>query len=201
MTINSKRMWEFCVVVLLAIVCAVIVMSMIGPQDAADPESRTPDVAPSVVMVDYGGQALSYVAEVETFARAVQAHQLTELAAEVDRQKADAERARLARERAAMARPAPAPAPSARPSVSAGSSVWDQIAQCESGGNWAINTGNGYSGGLQFAHSSWTGFGGREFAPMAWQASREQQIVVAERILASQGWGAWPACTRKLGLR
>jgi hypothetical protein len=80
-------------------------------------------------------------------------------------------------------------------------SVWDSLAQCEAGGNWATNTGNGYSGGLQFAHSTWTGFGGREFAPAAWQASRDAQIVVAERVLASQGWGAWPACTRKLGLR
>lgn len=97
--------------------------------------------------------------------------------------------------------PAPAPAPSApAPAVSAGS-VWDALAQCEAGGNWATNTGNGYSGGLQFAHSSWTGFGGLEFAPAAHLASREAQIVVAERILASQGWGAWPGCTAQMGLR
>jgi hypothetical protein len=94
-----------------------------------------------------------------------------------------------------------APQPQSRATVSAGGSVWDSLAQCEAGGNWATNTGNGYSGGLQFAHSTWRSFGGGEFAPMAYQASREQQIVVAERVLASSGWGAWPACTRKLGLR
>jgi len=104
---------------------------------------------------------------------------------------------------------APPPAPRSQPApqsqsaatVSGGGSVWDSLAQCEASGNWSINNGNGYSGGLQFAHSTWTGFGGGEFAPMAYQATREQQIVVAERVLASQGWGAWPGCTRKLGLR
>ena len=77
---------------------------------------------------------------------------------------------------------------------------WDAIAACESGGNWSINTGNGYYGGLQFSASTWRAYGGGEFAPNAHQATREQQIVVAERTLASQGWGAWPACSRKLGL-
>ena len=83
----------------------------------------------------------------------------------------------------------------------AGGSVWDAIAQCESGGDWSINTGNGYSGGLQFAQGTWLGHGGGEFAPQAHLATREQQIAVAERVQASQGWGAWPACTAKLGLR
>ena len=76
--------------------------------------------------------------------------------------------------------------------------VWDQLAQCESGGRWNINTGNGYSGGLQFSPSTWRAFGG---SGAAHQASRGQQIAVAERVLASQGWGAWPACSRKLGIR
>ncbi|MGV9711107.1 transglycosylase family protein [Gordonia sp. NPDC003424] len=71
---------------------------------------------------------------------------------------------------------------------------WNQVAQCESGGNWAINTGNGYQGGLQFSPSTWAGHGGTEFAPSANQATREQQIVVAERVLGSQGKGAWPVC-------
>ena len=71
---------------------------------------------------------------------------------------------------------------------------WNQVAQCESGGNWAIATGNGYYGGLQFSPSTWTGHGGGEFAPTADQASREEQIVVAERVLGSQGKGAWPTC-------
>ncbi|BAU95199.1 resuscitation-promoting factor RpfA [Corynebacterium suranareeae] len=79
-------------------------------------------------------------------------------------------------------------------------SDWDRLAQCESGGNWAINTGNGYHGGLQFSASTWAAYGGQEFAPYAYQATREQQIAVAERTLAGQGWGAWPACSASLGL-
>ncbi|MYR06630.1 transglycosylase [Gordonia sp. SID5947] len=71
---------------------------------------------------------------------------------------------------------------------------WNQVAQCESGGNWAINTGNGYQGGLQFSQSTWAGHGGTQFAPSADQATKEQQIVVAERVLGSQGKGAWPVC-------
>jgi nucleoid-associated protein YgaU len=76
-------------------------------------------------------------------------------------------------------------------------STWDALAQCESGGNWAINTGNGFSGGLQFTPSTWAAFGGTG-APE--NASREQQIAVAENILAGQGWGAWPSCAAQLGL-
>jgi uncharacterized protein YabE (DUF348 family) len=79
--------------------------------------------------------------------------------------------------------------------------IWDSIAQCESGGNWAISTGNGFSGGLQFHPQTWIGHGGGQYAPTAAQASREQQIAIAEKVQASQGWGAWPACTARLGLR
>ena len=78
-------------------------------------------------------------------------------------------------------------------------STWDRVAQCESGGNWDVNTGNGFQGGLQFTSSTWRGFGGAQFAPAAHQASRVQQITVAERVLAKQGWGAWPVCSRKAG--
>ncbi|MBG9349099.1 transglycosylase family protein [Corynebacterium belfantii] len=83
----------------------------------------------------------------------------------------------------------------------ASGSVWDQIAQCESGGNWSINTGNGFTGGLQFVDSTWLGLGGGVYAPQAYLATREQQIAIAEKVQAAQGWGAWPACTAKLGLR
>ena len=83
-------------------------------------------------------------------------------------------------------------------SASAGGSVWDRLAQCESGGNWGINTGNGYSGGLQFAQGTWAANGG---SGSAHNASRAEQIRVAERVRASQGWGAWPACSSRLGLR
>lgn len=91
-----------------------------------------------------------------------------------------------------------APTPSVPMSVN-----WDALAQCESGGNWSINTGNGYYGGLQFNQSSWEGAGGLEFAPRADLATREQQIVAAERWRERHpaGLGAWPACTRKLGWR
>jgi hypothetical protein len=82
-----------------------------------------------------------------------------------------------------------------------GPGVWDRLAQCESSRNWRINTGNGFFGGLQFLQATWEGFGGLAFAPRADLATREQQIIVAERVLAKQGWGAWPACARKLGLR
>ena len=82
----------------------------------------------------------------------------------------------------------------------ASGSTWDRLAQCESTGNWSINTGNGYYGGLQFSSSTWKGFGGGDYASRADLASREQQIATAEKVLAVQGWGAWPACSRKLGL-
>ncbi|QVI29181.1 transglycosylase family protein [Mycolicibacterium neoaurum] len=75
---------------------------------------------------------------------------------------------------------------------------WDTVANCESSGNWAINTGNGYHGGLQFSPSTWAGHGGGEFAPAAYLATKEEQIAVAERVLASQGKGAWPTCGRGL---
>ena len=82
-------------------------------------------------------------------------------------------------------------------------SHWDQLAQCEAGGNWATNTGNGFGGGLQFMHqrsySTWLSFGGGEFAAHPWDASREEQIAVAEKVLASSGWKAWPGCSRKFG--
>ena len=85
--------------------------------------------------------------------------------------------------------------------ASAATHNWDGVAQCESGGNWAINTGNGFYGGLQFTQQTWAGFGGTQYAPRADLATREQQIAVAEKVQAAQGWGAWPACTSKLGLR
>ncbi|MDT9691152.1 transglycosylase family protein [Streptomyces sp. P9(2023)] len=73
-------------------------------------------------------------------------------------------------------------------------SEWDKVAQCESGGNWSINTGNGYYGGLQFSSSTWAAFGGTAYAASADQASKSQQIAIAEKVLAGQGKGAWPSC-------
>ena len=95
----------------------------------------------------------------------------------------------------------PPPAPAAPPAPSySGDSVWDDLAQCESGGNWSINTGNGYYGGLQFSHGTWHSYGGGEFAEYPHQASREEQIAVAERLRAARGYAPWPACRAKLGL-
>ena len=77
-------------------------------------------------------------------------------------------------------------------------SVWDKLAQCESGGNWSINTGNGYYGGLQFSLSTWRAYGGKGYPH---NASREEQIRIAKKLQAAAGWGSWPACSSKLGLR
>ncbi|RKT08976.1 LysM domain-containing protein [Streptomyces sp. 1114.5] len=79
-------------------------------------------------------------------------------------------------------------------------STWDSVAQCESGGNWSISTGNGFHGGLQFTPSTWKAYGGTAYAPQANQATKAQQITVAEKVLAAQGPGAWPVCSQKAGL-
>jgi len=79
-------------------------------------------------------------------------------------------------------------------------STWDAVAQCESSGNWSINTGNGYYGGLQFSASTWSAYGGQQYASTANQATQGQQIAVAEKVLASQGPGAWPVCGPQAGL-
>jgi LysM repeat protein len=81
-----------------------------------------------------------------------------------------------------------------------GGTVWDQVAQCEASGNWAANTGNSFYGGLQFTHSTWQAYGGGAYAPDAHQASRDQQIQIAQRVLAGQGANAWPVCSKKAGL-
>ena len=84
------------------------------------------------------------------------------------------------------------------PNFASGGTVWDSLAQCESGGNWAINTGNGYYGGLQFNLGTWQSYGG---SGLPSNASRETQIAIATKVRdASGGYGAWPACSAKLGL-
>jgi Transglycosylase-like domain len=105
--------------------------------------------------------------------------------------------------------PAPAPAPAPPPAVAPNASgsgyndpnnpaAWDRLAQCESGGNWAANTGNGYYGGIQFSLASWQGVGGPGRPD---QASRETQIAMGQRLWNQGGWGHWPACSSKLGYR
>ena len=85
-------------------------------------------------------------------------------------------------------------------SAGASSTVWDRVAACESGGNWSINTGNGFYGGLQFHPQTWTGFGGGRYAPFAHQATKAQQIEIAQKVLRVQGPNAWPVCSRRAGL-
>ena len=100
----------------------------------------------------------------------------------------------------ATPRPVAPPAPAAPAPVASydGGTVWDQLAQCESGGNWAINTGNGYYGGLQFNLGTWQSYGGTGYPH---QASRETQIAIATKLRdASGGYGAWPGCAASLGL-
>lgn len=79
-------------------------------------------------------------------------------------------------------------------------SVWDRLAQCEATGNWAINSGNGFYGGVQFDQNTWDRWGGQEYAPRADLATREEQIAIASKTQAAQGWGAWPSCSSQLGL-
>ena len=88
-------------------------------------------------------------------------------------------------------------APTAPAPAAASTGTWDQLAQCESSGNWNANTGNGFSGGLQFTPSTWKAFGG---SGKAHNASKSEQIAVAKRVQAAQGWDAWPSCSSKLGL-
>jgi hypothetical protein len=95
-------------------------------------------------------------------------------------------------------RPRPAPKPAPVPAVRA---VWDRLAACESSGNWASRSNPIYKGGLQFDAATWARHGGLAYAWRADYATREQQIDVAERTLEAQGWGAWPNCSRRLGLR
>ena len=108
-------------------------------------------------------------------------------------------------------KPTPTPKPIAAPPPAApaapqrvvtydGDTVWDALATCESGGNWAINTGNGYYGGLQFSLGTWEGYGGAQYAAYPHQATRLEQIAVAERLRAARGYQPWPACRLKLGL-
>jgi LysM repeat protein len=82
---------------------------------------------------------------------------------------------------------------------SSSAGVWDKLAACESSGNWQIN--GQFDGGLQFHPDTWLAYGGGQYAQYAYQASKSEQIAIAERVLAGQGWGAWPACADKLGLR
>ena len=89
----------------------------------------------------------------------------------------------------------------ASPSHAVRTHTWERLAQCESSGRWHVNTGNGYYGGLQISRGTWGAYGGHRFAALPNHASKRQQIKVAERIKRHQGWGAWPACSARIGVR
>ncbi|WP_344325738.1 transglycosylase family protein, partial [Streptomyces macrosporus] len=86
------------------------------------------------------------------------------------------------------------------PAGAASVSTWEKVAECESGGNWSINTGNGYYGGLQFSLSTWRAYGGTQYADYPHQATKQEQILIGEKVLAAQGEGAWPVCGPRAGL-
>lgn len=88
----------------------------------------------------------------------------------------------------------------AAPASADAAGVWDRVASCESGGNWKINTGNGFYGGVQFSSSTWKAYGGRSYAKQANRATKAEQIKVARRVLKAQGPGAWPVCSKRAGL-
>ena len=94
-----------------------------------------------------------------------------------------------------------APTLVASPAEAAKLRTWGRLAHCESSGRWHVSTGNGYYGGLQFSRSTWRAFGGRKFARNAHRATKREQIRVAERVKRHQGWGAWPSCSRRIGVR
>ena len=107
---------------------------------------------------------------------------------------------RVAATTVSLAAAAAVPVGTAGTAHAATDATWNRLAQCESSGNWHINTGNGYYGGVQFSDSTWDAYGGERYASTADQATRAQQIVIAEKVLDGQGWGAWPACSSELGL-
>jgi hypothetical protein len=116
---------------------------------------------------------------------------------ETDRELMDSEVVTEPRDRVVLVGTRVPPPPPAR-TASAGTSVWDRLAQCESNGNWQANTGNGYYGGLQFLPSTWRSVGG---SGLPHQASKSEQIHRAQILQQRSGWGQWPACSRRLGLR
>ena len=176
---------------------------------ALAPTAASAATRPAAVSADFlvrDARAKTAVAAVAArSARAAQRAYLTAATIDLEPKRAAADHARRhARATAIIAhldrrKAAAVQKPAVQPALrTASTSVWDRLAQCESGGNWRINTGNGYYGGIQFSLSSWRAVGGTGYPH---QASKAEQIRRGEALKAKQGWGAWPACTRKLGLR
>jgi resuscitation-promoting factor RpfB len=181
--------------VLTLVVVSVIGIALLAPL-AARSAARLPAIPPTPMLVVGGGPV------------AAQRSLLSARVAGAARSEAPAE--------ALEAHPIPTPAsatmrptmvavgvpPPAAPAgvALADTAVWDALAQCESGGDWGLNTGNGYYGGLQFSFGTWHDYGGGAYADYPHQATREQQIAVAERLRAARGYAPWPACRAELGL-
>jgi len=166
-----------CLAVILILLAAVIVGRCSVPANAEIEMTTATSQEPDWVGYDLHTNAARALADLETF---------------------------LASVTTTTTSPRSAAAPQAGPAEpSPTSDRWDQLANCETGGNWAANTGNGFGGGLQFMHqrsySTWLSFGGGDYAAHPWEASREEQIIIAERVLAGSGWNAWPGCSRKFG--
>lgn len=177
--------------IIVAVILSLTILAGCSPY-MSEAEAATP---PPSKPVPTCGKACIEVHRTYQYAAAVEAARIQRLyafAAAVERARiertyafaAAVEAARLNRIAAAQA--------------AASNTVWDRLARCESGGNWAINTGNGYYGGLQFSARSWRAVGGQG---LPHHASRETQIAMGERLRRIQGWGAWPSCSRRLGLR
>ncbi len=140
-------------------------------------------------------------AEAEAAAAAAAAAEAQAAAAEAQAAAAEAEAVAAEAEAVAAVTEAEAEAAAVAQTAAPGW-PWSQLVQCEASGNWQIANGNGYYGGLQFAHSTWVSYGGQAYAGYAHQATPAQQVEIAERIVASHGgsYGAWPGCRAKLGL-
>lgn len=180
----NREVRRLAVVVLLFVVLAAAnsSFSITGSTEPPDPPTDRPwlTTADHVVLVAWHTEALA----VEAATRAAEEAERVRVEQEAEDARLAEEAAELARQAAARARAAPRVAP-----VAPSGNVWDALAQCEAGGNWSINTGNGFSGGLQIVGDA------------AGAMSKEDQIAWAEVILSRQGWGAWPACSSILGLR
>jgi hypothetical protein len=179
-------------------------------QQAADTSAvaRTA-LAQAAALEEQAAAALASANEVEIEARQrAAAFQAQQTAMQTQLQRARTTLVALQGQRSAAQQGAPRPSSSSTssgggpssggPAPDATTHDWNGVAQCESGGNWSINTGNGYYGGLQFSQSTWDAFGGGAYAPRADLAARSQQIAIAEKVLAVQGAGAWPVCGRNL---
>lgn len=179
-----------------------VLVAWVAPDGRATAQDIVATTTTTTPQVNYAAAE----AAVATYQAQVAAWELNQFFAEQARLEAERqEAARKAQEakKAEQARSAARASQSAPQGTSGVSgSVWDRLAQCETGGNWSHPTvSGGFSGGLMFHYATWNAYGGQAYAATASGATREQQIIVAEKILAAGGWGQWPGCSRKLGLR